>query len=44
MMTEDEMILAVEAAAALGFRKLRITGGEPLIKKTFSPSVPGLRR
>ena len=44
MLTEDEMILAVEAAAALGFRKLRITGGEPLIKKTFSPSVPGLRR
>ena len=32
MLTEDEMILAVEAAASLGVRKLRITGGEPLGK------------
>ena len=35
MLTEDEMILAVEAAAALGFRKLRITGGEPLVKRNI---------
>ena len=35
MLTEDEMILAVEAAAALGFKKLRITGGEPLVKKNL---------
>ncbi len=33
MLTEDEMIMAVEAAAQLGIRKLRITGGEPLVKK-----------
>lgn len=33
MLTEDEMILAVEAAASLGVTKLRITGGEPLVKK-----------
>ena len=33
MMTEDEIITAVEAAASLGIRKLRLTGGEPLIKK-----------
>ncbi len=35
MMTEDEIITAVEAAAALGIRKLRITGGEPLVKKNI---------
>lgn len=35
MMTEDEMILAVEAAASLGITKLRITGGEPLVKKNI---------
>ena len=33
MLTEDEMILAVEAAASLGITKLRITGGEPLVRK-----------
>ncbi len=33
MMTEEEMIQAVEAAASLGITKVRITGGEPLIKK-----------
>ncbi len=35
MLTEDEMILAVEAAASLGIRKIRITGGEPLVKKNI---------
>ena len=35
MLTEDEMIRAVEAAAALGITKLRITGGEPLVKKNI---------
>lgn len=35
MLTEDEMILAVKAAAALGVTKLRITGGEPLVKKNI---------
>ena len=35
MLTEDEMITAVEAAAALGITKLRITGGEPLIKRNI---------
>ena len=35
MLTEEEMIQAVEAAASLGVHKLRITGGEPLVKKNI---------
>lgn len=35
MLTEDELIQAVEAAASLGITKLRITGGEPLVKKNI---------
>ena len=49
MLTENEMILAVEAAASLGITKLRITGGEPLVKKNIlsicrrAARVPGIR-
>ena len=49
MLTEEEMIRAVEAAASLGITKLRITGGEPLVKKNIlsicrrSAAVPGIR-
>ncbi len=32
MLTEDEMVGAVRAAARLGVTKVRITGGEPLVK------------
>ena len=35
MLTEDEMITAVEAASSLGVKKLRITGGEPLVKRNI---------
>ena len=49
MLTEDEMITAVKAAASLGISKLRITGGEPLVKKNIlsicrrASRVPGIR-
>ena len=49
MLTEDEFITAVEAAAALGITKLRITGGEPLVKKNIvsicrrAAAVEGIR-
>jgi len=32
-LTADEIVRAVEAATRLGFRKFRVTGGEPLIRK-----------
>ena len=49
MLTEEEMIRAVAAAASMGITKLRITGGEPLVKKNIlsicrrSAAVPGIR-
>ena len=49
MLSEDEMISAVKAAASLGITKLRITGGEPLVKKNIvsicrrAALVPGIR-
>ena len=48
MLTEEEIITAVQAAADLGMRKLRITGGEPLVKKNIlsicrrAAAVPGI--
>ena len=48
MLTEDEMIRAVTAAASIGIKKVRITGGEPLVKKNLlsiisrTASVPGI--
>lgn len=35
ILSEDEMVMAVQAAASLGIRKIRITGGEPLVKKNL---------
>jgi len=49
MMTEDEVVTAVEVAAALGITKIRLTGGEPLVKKNIVSicrrvaSVPGIK-
>ena len=35
MMSEDEIVSAAKAAAELGITKIRITGGEPLVKKNI---------
>jgi len=35
MMNEDEVVTAVEVAASLGIHKIRLTGGEPLVKKNI---------
>ena len=35
MMSEDEIVCAAKAAAELGITKIRITGGEPLVKKNI---------
>ena len=49
ILTEDEMIQAVRAAASIGVSKLRITGGEPLIKPNIlsicrrAAAVDGIR-
>lgn len=48
MLTPDEMIMAVRAAASLGINKVRITGGEPLVRSDIVPicertaAVPGI--
>lgn len=49
MLTGEKMIAAVRAAASLGIDKLRLTGGEPLVKQNIlslcekSAAVPGIR-
>lgn len=35
ILTQEEMVMAVEAAARLGITKVRVTGGEPLVKKNI---------
>lgn len=37
MLSYEEMVMAVRAAASLGVTKLRITGGEPLVKPDIVP-------
>ena len=37
MLTQEETVQAVRAAASLGITKLRVTGGEPLVKPNIVP-------
>ncbi len=49
MLTQEEMLTAIRAAASLGIRKLRLTGGEPLVKSNIvslcrgAAETPGIR-
>ena len=49
MLTEEEMVRAVRCAARLGIRKVRVTGGEPLVKRNILSlcekvaAIPGVR-
>ena len=49
MLTQEETISAIRAAASLGISKLRITGGEPLVKPNIvdlcaeAAAVDGIR-
>ena len=48
MLTQEEMLLALRVAAELGVRKLRFTGGEPLVKRNIlgicegAAQIPGI--
>ncbi|MDO5131523.1 MAG: GTP 3',8-cyclase MoaA [Eubacteriales bacterium] len=43
MLTQEEMLCAVRAAASLGVYKVRVTGGEPLVKKNILSICRGIR-
>lgn len=42
MLSEEEMLRAVRVCAALGVKKVRVTGGEPLVKKNILSICRGI--
>lgn len=44
LLTAEELALAARAAANLGFRKIRLTGGEPTLRADLVDIVAGIRR
>ena len=43
-LTTEEIIRIVRVAAGLGFRKFRLTGGEPLVRRNILEIVRGMRK
>ncbi|MEM6885580.1 MAG: GTP 3',8-cyclase MoaA [Verrucomicrobiota bacterium] len=39
VLTDDELLAVIDTAAELGFRKFRITGGEPMVRPKFPELV-----
>lgn len=43
MMTAEETLMAIDSAAKLGINKIRITGGEPLVKRNIIELCRGIK-
>jgi cyclic pyranopterin phosphate synthase len=43
LLTNDELLLVLQAAAAAGFRKIRLTGGEPLLRRDIVELVSQIK-
>src|SRR4051794_34481351 len=44
LLHDDELLRVVEAAARVGFQKIRLTGGEPTIRRNLVELVEGIAR
>ena len=44
LLHDDELLRVVKAAAAVGFEKIRLTGGEPTIRRNLVELVEGIAR
>ncbi|MGL4874582.1 MAG: GTP 3',8-cyclase MoaA, partial [Clostridium sp.] len=43
-LTNDEVIEVIKASAKLGIRKVRLTGGEPLVRKDIESLIEGINK
>lgn len=43
LLTNDELLLVIQAAAAAGFRKIRLTGGEPTLRQDLVELVRAMK-
>lgn len=44
MLTSDEILMACEVAVSLGIKKIRVTGGEPLVRKGLLDILRSIRK